>query len=212
MINTNMALWVGVLLGTCASACAVDTSSSQADGGHENAAEATLALSADSTSDDTCGAWTHALVDDLEDGDVFFGPRDQGTWLVFNDQSGKQLPAMVDDLVVRGGPRGSRFVAHSTGSGFTSWGAGLGLALARRARPEYDGVRFKVKAGGMGTFATEVVTLALLPQEFGGRCEGDGCNDYHRAPITLPNDRYYECTVPFASLVQQGWARQLCWI
>jgi hypothetical protein len=154
---------------------------------------------------DQCGPWRPALIDDLEDGDVLVGRDDGGTWLLFNDQTGTQLPAVAEGLVVRGGPRGSRFAAHSSGDGFSAWGAGFGVALGCGYDVrKFDGVRFKVKAGGARRFRVEVPTLGLLGTEFGGRCESN-CQDFYSAPLEVGDDGWYECTVPFARLSQVGW-------
>jgi hypothetical protein len=132
-----------------------------------------------------CGALGNALVEDFESGSSGF--------YVFNDGTGQQTSADGLGLVVRGGPKKSRYALQTAGDDFVDWGAGLGVGLGCgydvRA---YNGVRFAAKADGAGTFNVQVVTLESMPVEFGGQCE-EGCNDYYMLDIALPDDRWYEC-------------------
>jgi hypothetical protein len=151
-----------------------------------------------------CGPWRPPGIDNFEDGDVVFGPQNTGVWFLFTDGTGTQTPATPEGLVVPSSLRGNRFAARSTGEGFTVFGAGFGSTLGCAYEVgQYDGFRFKVKAGGQRRFDVEVPTLPLLPVEFGGRCTV-GCNDFHLAAIALADDAWYECTVPFAGLTQAG--------
>jgi hypothetical protein len=163
------------------------------------------APAASSAAPDQCGPWRPALVDNLEDGDVMVGRDGEGAWFLFNDETGTQLPTLVEDLVVRGGPRGSRYAAHSSGDGFSVWGAGFGVFLGCGYDVrKFDGVRFKVRAGGARQFRVELPTLALVSEEFGGRCS-ENCQDFYNASFVLDDGAWYECTVPFDGLAQTGW-------
>jgi hypothetical protein len=154
---------------------------------------------------DQCGPWRRSLIDDLEDGNIALGPSDEGAWLLFSDETGTQSPVIAEDLVARGGPGRSRYAVHSAGDGFTNWGAGFGVALGCGYDVhKFDGVSFKVKAGGAGSFRLELLTLQALPAEYGGRCT-ENCSDYYQAPLEASEDEWYECTVPFDALSQQGW-------
>ena len=64
-------------------------------------------------------------------------------------------------------------------------------------------MRFDVKAGGQRQFFLEVSTVELLGVENGGQCTSN-CYDYYRAPISLPDDSWYQCTVAFTDLHQAG--------
>ena len=204
MLNRiEIVLVVSVCLG--AFGCTMDASSPN----DEDLAQSSAAVSrggATPLAADQCGPWKPALIDNVEDGDVFFGSS--GSWVVFNDATGAQTPVISSDLAVRGGPRGSRYAVHSTGKGFTDWGAGFGVALGCGYDVgRYDGVRFKIKASGARQLALQLVTLQLLPDEFGGRCVSDDCNDFYQARLSVPDRGWYECTVPFEALAQSGWGR-----
>jgi len=146
-----------------------------------------------------CGRLRTPLIDDFESGDS------SHAWFTFNDGTGQQTPLGSDDLIVRGGPKKSRFAIQTAGDGFVVWGAGVGMALGCgydvRA---YDGVSFAVQADGAGSFEFELLTYPTLPVEYGGACVGDGCNDHYMLPISLPDERWYQCSVRFADLHQQG--------
>ncbi|MEZ4374012.1 MAG: hypothetical protein R3B07_24530 [Polyangiaceae bacterium] len=70
------------------------------------------------------------VLDDMEDGDSSIpeeGGR-VGAWYVYNDATGSQDPPESGDFAMSAlsEPRGeSTYAAHSSGSGFTDWGAGL---------------------------------------------------------------------------------------
>jgi len=150
-----------------------------------------------------CGPRRARLIDDFEDGDTVL-PDGTGGWFVFNDGTGTQLPATLDDLVVFGGPGRSRFAGRSSGDGFTVFGAGFGLSFGcgidvRR----FDGVTFAVKAGGARRFLFEVPTLEGVETQFGGRCTAN-CDDFHQVELATQNGRWHECSIAFADLTQLG--------
>src|SRR5690606_1927607 len=74
------------------------------------------------------------LIDDLDDGDASIaevGGR-IGAWYTYNDETtgGEQAPPSDSDFAPSaGGPTDSGFMARTTGSGFTEWGAGMGFDL-----------------------------------------------------------------------------------
>jgi hypothetical protein len=146
-----------------------------------------------------CGRLRTPLIDDFESGAA------NHAWFTFNDGTGEQTPADGLDLIVRGGPKKSRFAIHTAGDEFVEWGAGVGVALGCgydvRA---FDGMSFAVRADGAGSFELELLTYPTWPVEFGGECTGDGCNDHYMLPMSLPDDRWYQCSVRFDDLAQQG--------
>jgi len=75
---------------------------------------------------------------------------------------------------------------HMQGSGFTSWGAGIGRAFEApvACKERSVGLRFKAKGNGMITFAGQV--SAVIPVAEGGSCTaGDGCNNGHQTQLNL---------------------------
>jgi hypothetical protein len=69
------------------------------------------------------------LVDDLEDADLHLPGLHSGFWYAFSDKTGVQDLCVEEPLAAR---EGSQYALHTTGSGFRSWGAGVGLALGEQ--------------------------------------------------------------------------------
>jgi expansin (peptidoglycan-binding protein) len=156
-----------------------------------------------------------ALIDDLEDGDALIVPQQgrSGRWTTYNDGTGQQTPAQgaIADPE-SGGANGSAYAMHTTGSGFTDWGAGLqvdlnnstdGAGSGRAAfdASAYDGIRFWAR--GSGLVRVELSTRATATTDEGGTCS-DNCLDNHGQEITLA-DSWTEYSVSFSTVVQQGW-------
>ena len=73
------------------------------------------------------------MLDDFEDGDgaiIMSGGR-QGFWYTFNDGTagGSQTPPSTAVVPDSGGACESANALHTTGSGFATWGAGIGVDL-----------------------------------------------------------------------------------
>jgi hypothetical protein len=161
------------------------------------------------------------LIDDFEDGDGWIRMVDgrSGAWFTYNDGTGTQTPAATADfLPVAGGPGTSRFCAHTSGSGFTTWGAGLGFDLATPAfadggtpmRASFDAARYSgiaFAAKGNVSIRVMVVTTAVEPPSAGGTCQaGAQCEDAHGLSVAL-SANWTQVMVPFAQLAQDGWGQ-----
>ena len=161
------------------------------------------------------------LIDDLEDGDGWIRMVDgrAGAWFTYNDGTGTQTPAATAEfLPAAGGPGASRFCAHTSGQGFTSWGAGMGFDLATPAFADggaamrsafdasrYTGIAFAAK--GNAPIRVMVVTTAVEPPSAGGTCQaGALCEDAHGLAVT-PSANWAVVMVPFAQLTQSGWGQ-----
>ncbi|HWO08779.1 MAG TPA: hypothetical protein VNN80_04845 [Polyangiaceae bacterium] len=158
-----------------------------------------------------CGDFTRADIDDFEDGDTTTLDG-FGGWYTFNDgtKGAVQLPEDIADLVEPGGPADSDFAARTSGSGFTAWGAGLGVSLGcPRSVAPFAGVQFSVREEGPRPFSVELVTLDTLAKEFGGMCTGKGCNAHFAFPLAVAEERWYECSVRFEDLAQPCWGEQV---
>jgi hypothetical protein len=174
-------------------------------------------------------------IDDLDDGDdsiLALGFR-VGFWYTFNDATagGAQTPAGTLFATTPGGPSGTGYCAHTFGSGFTVWGAGMGLdlnntgevtagttpttgttgtAVMPSTRLPYDasaykGVAFSARGNAPMRFA--VSTVAVENVAAGGTCVGGGtnpaCADTHGVTIPLTSEwRTY--SIPFDRLTQEG--------
>jgi hypothetical protein len=137
-------------------------------------------------------------IDRMEDdeGALEFTEDRSGFWFVFNDlkvglaadpdEDGKQYPDRNGEtfpMTRLDPPRdGSRFAAHSEGSGFTDWGAGIGFEL--RVRQPYDlsryaGISFWARRGDQGTANLVLALPDRNTSPIGGICDDahDLCHD-----------------------------------
>ena len=168
------------------------------------------------------------MVDDLEDGDdaIIITDERSGDWYTFNDAtSGEQNPDPEGDFTPEsGGPDGSSYAVHTTGSGWTEWGAGVGLDLngADPGDPGaskgvfdasgFDGVAFWAK--GNATIWVMMATFDLLAESEGGGCvagtgDGEECDNYYGKSLTLTSE-WGQYLVKFDEIAQAGgWGQQL---
>ncbi len=161
------------------------------------------------------------LIDDLDDGDGSINETGGriGAWYVYNDETatGQQTPDPTKDFApAAGGPNDAGFMAQTTGSGFTEWGAGMGFDLNNpgEAKGIWDASAFKgvaFVARGDVAIRAAIVVEAVVPVEAGGKCvpgtaEGEECDDAHGRSIVLTNEwRQYK--VPFDQITQDGWGQ-----
>ena len=152
------------------------------------------------------------MIDDVEDGDSFIVATDarRGSWYVNNDATlGYQMPAVGKPFsVTAGGASGSAYSVRTTGSGFNSWGAALGVVLsdANGRRCPYDvtgtrGMRFVAK--GTGSVTVQVATSATVPIDEGGHC-ATNCYDYYATTIVV-GSTWTTYQLPWQILAQEGW-------
>jgi hypothetical protein len=133
-------------------------------------------------------------IDLMEDGDgtIDFRVGRAGVWFAFNDLTGKQVPgpsaARYKMSELEPAREGSHYAAHTSGSGFTSWGAGIGFEL--RAQLIYDasayaGISFWARRGADGTAD---VQLAIPDRETSPA--GRVCNAEREEDESLCNDHF----------------------
>ncbi len=151
-----------------------------------------------------------ALLDDFEDGDSSIEQvaGRAGYWGTYNDGTGTQTPAPGSPLKPEaGGANSTGYAIHTSGSGFSDWGAGLQVDLNNSgSRSPYDasaygGITFFAR--GSGNVRIELVTTAISVPADGGNCAED-CYDSHGANITL-GDAWQQHTVVFGDVAQEGW-------
>jgi hypothetical protein len=180
---------------------------------------------ADVTPGDPDGAITPPtdpdLIDNLDDGNdhIQVTPTRRGSWYTFHDDTvgGVQVPGDAAFTLATGGPSGTGFYAHTTGHGFTEWGAGIGFDLdAGDSGPKgkfnagtYTGISFKAK--GNVTIRVAVQIAAVLETTLGGTCvasmvAGMECDDVHGMSVPLTTS-WQTYQVPFSSLAQEGWGK-----
>src|SRR5204863_143953 len=117
-----------------------------------------------------------------------------GAWYTYHDATagGTQTPAMGDPFIPDACGHASMYCAHTTGSGFTDYGAGFGFDLNNDAGTKgiYDvgaftGVAFWAK----GTpFRLKVLTSATVPTAEGGTCATTQCSDNFGTAIAANAD------------------------
>ena len=143
------------------------------------------------------------LIDDLEDGDNVIAETDgrRGYWFTFHDRSedAEQYPADAFEPTP-GGRAGSSYAAHTTGSGYSLWGAGMGLSLNAQdgLTCGYDasacrGISFWAKSDSTApdTVRLRIATEETTPQRTGGSCGAPyetWCHNDFGVAVTLSAD------------------------
>ncbi|EDM77744.1 hypothetical protein PPSIR1_38806 [Plesiocystis pacifica SIR-1] len=160
------------------------------------------------------------MIDDFEDGDGALIPNDgrQGYWYTFNDASVGGVQTPPENMVVpaQPGANGSNYALQTTGSGFTAWGAGIGIDLNNiggmmASKDPYNASGYSgimVMARGNGQVRVSMPTVATLPVAEGGSCAAD-C-DPHGMVINL-SPGWQQFALPFASMSQEGWGTPASW-
>jgi hypothetical protein len=156
------------------------------------------------------GTATDKLVDDLEDGDNTIGngmgapvpPARVGYWFTYNSNPNTCTPLNMAGCPCKQSPppdplglipfppsgnpgNDSMFAAHTSGTGCTTWGAGLGLDFNNcdaKSNPydvsAYTGISFSYKSSQ--PIRVLVGTLPNLPTTEGGQCAGGtNCHNHH---------------------------------
>jgi expansin (peptidoglycan-binding protein) len=155
------------------------------------------------------------IIDDFEDGDNVVSELEgrAGHWGAYNDGTGTQTPAAGAALSPEeGGANGSALALHTSGSGFTDWGAGLQVDLnntgsgAASRQPfdasAYTGVTFYAR--GSGELRVEFVTRETSESSQGGTCV-EGCYDAHGSAVLALTAEWKAFTLHFEDLAQEGW-------
>jgi len=168
------------------------------------------------------------LIDDMEDGDGAIedaGGR-AGYWHSYNDGTGTQTPpAYPEDMPVEftpealTPPRGqSPMAVHTFGSGFTEWGAGVGLALNGPDMglfpydaSAYTGIVFWARLGDAGAAATVKVNISdKFSEPAGGICDESAGEDDpnrcfdHWSYIAPLGTEWSLIVIPFEELTRAG--------
>jgi hypothetical protein len=162
------------------------------------------------------------LIDDMEEGSSAILERSmrQGFWFTYNDQSdgGVQTPTaggpVFPSLIPDGGRCGSLHAMHTFGSGFTSYGVGLGFDLNHppAARMTYDVSKLTgIAFWGLGPQDVEVqvVLQATASMGEGGTCMAKCDDHFHVALLFTAGWQQY--VVPFSVLTQKGFGAPATW-
>lgn len=151
-----------------------------------------------------------------------------GNWFEYNDGTGTQNPApmgtgkvlfptKLSSPATLGGVATS-YVMSTNGSGFTTWGAGIGFNFKNGGGAynvsAYSGFLFYAQVGSAAvtTFRFDVPTQGTSTT--GGICNPSGtcggasptcCGDHYGYNVTGLSTGWQEITIPFTDLAQQGY-------
>lgn len=192
--------------------------SSAVSGGTTSATGGTLALGGTQATGGSV-AVGQAMIDDLEDGngDIIAAEGRQGYWYTFNDGTvtGTQLPVWDGRIITAlalGDREGSKFVAWTSGAGFTDWGAGIGLYLkgnnAFYNANKYRGITFwaKVDPGRANVVRVGVADDQTVPLDANSFCTA--CWDHFSVNIILSTS-WQRYSFLWSNLSQGGWGAPL---
>lgn len=167
------------------------------------------------------GAADQTLLDNFEDGDAglpMVGGR-RGGWYLANDGTGMQMPMLGANMPPNPTTPGAMMTSYAmrtSGSGFTVWGASVGLVLLfgppGRAPCPYDlsnyrGLRLFVR----GTIADSVLRVQIPTVDThqpaqGGTCM-DSCGDHYGKEVMV-TPSWGQVNVDFNQMTQQGHGRE----
>jgi hypothetical protein len=203
------ALGLAVLACCLVPACGSKSSSKTEDTDSEP--EATLPSSCSAAA----GRESTLTLDDFEDGNVQLDRAKNlhGVWYVNNDGTGQQTPTPgAEDagfIVGPGSPESPAHALHTSGAGFTRWGAFAAAHLnASRAQAclfdlsHYSGIHLSVK--GEGSLRANLGTATTTPVVDGGVCNAQACSDYG-VSLELTAE-WQSVDVPLDELTQPEWA------
>jgi hypothetical protein len=134
------------------------------------------------------------LLDDFEDGDTVAASTPAGGWFSVNDASEGSVQSPSPWLPTAGGAEGSAFAACTSGSGFLSWGALIGMVFPTDVEgvlscvdvSSLQGIRFKAR--GSGHVKLNLALRATTAVEDGGLCSGPACGFSPYSPVGLSED------------------------
>jgi hypothetical protein len=155
------------------------------------------------------GTIEELLIDDFEDGDHQIALMGQiGYWYSYNDGTGTQTPAPVDPFApVSVNPpidgSSSTMAVHVSWQGFTSWGAGFGVAFTDGSTfydaSAYDGITFfaRIESGS----ETRVDLILQEQRSLEPACTVCGHHPIYALTLSTSWQRYY---LPFALFQGDG--------
>jgi hypothetical protein len=162
-------------------------------------------------------------VSDFESGkaDVLAVGGRGGSWFLFDDGTGMQTPPKTPNVTLvaeAGGACNSMFGFHTTGSGFTVFGAGFGADFAPKAAGATLSTVYDASAySGVALFAKSAapISLRVSVSDHGTAPEGMvcadttdktnmmRCGDYFGSDVMLGTD-WQDYVLPFAMMTQRG--------
>lgn len=165
---------------------------------------------------------TMTLLSDFETGkaEVLPNAGRDGSWFLYSDGTGMQTPVKVPNtplVAEAGGACGSAYAFHTTGTGFTVWGAGIGTDFAPKTamvRTPYDltaysAIAFRAKSAATMPLRVSISDTNTSPEGMVCVDTTDAtnkarCGDYFGAEVTLGAE-YQDFVIKFADMKQRGW-------
>jgi hypothetical protein len=156
------------------------------------------------------------LIDDLEDGDAtlaLVAGRDGG-WFTYNDGTANavQIPSGGVFTPSSPGANGTGYAAATVGSGFATWGAGMGFNFCSDLSA-YDisstvGVSLSYRSDV--PVALKLVTRGTQAIEYGGTCDVATTPCYDHYTFWLPASTNWTSLEPrWNDFTQAGWGLQV---
>lgn len=143
-----------------------------------------------------------------------------GSWYLSGDGSGTSTPTKIPDTPLAaeaGGACDSAFAFHTTGSGYTGWGALAAVDLVPKVSDvkqpydgsSYSGLSFRAKSSSSVQIRVEIATADSMPE--GGVCnpaavsgDPDRCGDHFGLNVVV-SPEWTDINIPFAQMAQKGW-------
>jgi hypothetical protein len=166
------------------------------------------------------------MIDDMEanTGSILTTHGRVGAWYVYNDATAGAVehPGTPFADTLLDPPRGtSHYAARMDGSGFTTWGAGMGFNFhdpgdgdGGSTKTTYDasayvGITFWAKAGATSTGALRVNISTKDTDPAGGVCAPVAkCSDHFGVNLTITSD-WTQQTFMFSDMAQLGWGQSV---
>lgn len=157
-------------------------------------------------------------IDDMEDnnGSIELTAGRAGVWFAFNDHTGTQEPDIFAETFTMSRVEPSRgdshYAAHTSGSGFTEWGAGVGVDL--RVQQPYDasgyaGISFWARRGpGIDFFELQLQVPDSATSPLAGQCEAELCHDDFGDLIGTLTEEWQYYSYTWDQMIAQDWSEQ----
>jgi hypothetical protein len=152
------------------------------------------------------------MINDMEAGTAIQTTATPGYWYTYNDMTvgATQAPAVngtFNTAQITPARGASTYGVHTTGSGFTGWGAGMGFnfigpKISTVDASKYKGITFYAKGGG--SVRVNVLTKATTPEGCVCATQPKGCFDHFSVLKTFAVD-WSQININWTDLMQQGY-------
>jgi hypothetical protein len=163
------------------------------------------------------------LIDNMEDGDgsLFLNHGRAGVWFSYNDETNRNDGAGTTQWPKAGAERffmdpispprdGSVHGAHTKGSDYTNWGAGIGFDLLVQQpydASHYAGITFHLRRAGAADAGVRLNVTDRNTSPLGGICDGNNNGCYSDFGYDLSaTESWQEVKILWRDLAQPSWA------